>query len=306
MTRHPEPGAAALRPRMIGLKSLWAYLEVTKPPSVALLVATARAGMIVAARGGDLPGGLLATALAAAVAGCSGANVLTCYIDRDIDLRMDRTKRRPIPAGRIHPPERALLWGGLLTLLSFCLAWSIHPLAFLLALAGFLDNVVVYSLLTKRRSRLNIIWGSFSGGIPVLFGWAAVQNSLDWTPILIAAVVVLWTPNHIWNLAIFHSEDYRRVSVPMLPAVYDLNKALRCIAATVFLMYGASLLLGLTGHFGPIYFLTAVIAGLPVVIGNLYLVFRPSIQLSWTLFKISSPYLLVLFASMALDAILLG
>jgi heme O synthase-like polyprenyltransferase len=94
--------------------------------------------------------------------------------------------------------------------------------------------------------------------------------------------------------------------VPMLPAVYDLNKTLRCIAATVFLMYGASLLLGLTGHFGPIYFLTAVIVGLPVVIGNLYLVLRPSIQLSWTLFKVSSPYLLVLFASMALDAILLG
>jgi protoheme IX farnesyltransferase len=304
--RHSEPGASALHPRTTSLQSLWAYIEVTKPPSVILLVATAWTGIIVAARGGDIPMGVMVVALAAAVAGCAGANTLTCYIDRDIDLRMSRTNRRPIPAGRIHPPERALLWGGLLTLLSFCLAWALNPLAFLLALAGFLDNVVVYSLLTKRRSRFNILWGSFSGGIPALFGWAAVQNSLDWTPVLIAAIVVLWTPNHIWNLAIFHSEDYRRVKVPMLPAVYDLNKTLRCIAATVFLMYGASMLLGFTGHFGLIYILTAAIAGFLMVVGNLYMILRPSARLSWTLFKISSPYLLVLFASMSLDAILLG
>jgi len=149
------------------LESVRAYVEVTKPASVLLLLFTGLAAMIVAAGGMDLPPGLLARLLPALALGCAGANTLTCYIDRDMDLVMERTRKRPIPSGRIHPPERALYWGLLLTAISLALAWTISPLVFVLALVGFADNVLIYSLLLKRRSALNIILGGFSGGIPV-------------------------------------------------------------------------------------------------------------------------------------------
>ena len=155
---------------------LWAYIEVTKPASVLLLVFTGIATMIVAAGGLALPLDLYATTLAALTLGCAGANTLTCYIDRDMDQAMERTRGRPLPSGRIRPPERALYWGLLLTVVSLALAWMINPLVFVLGLIGFADNVLVYSLLLKRRSAWNIILGGFSGGIPVLTGWAAVRG----------------------------------------------------------------------------------------------------------------------------------
>ncbi len=280
------------------------YVEVTKPLSVFLLVFTAVCAMIIAAQGQSVSPGLFLTALVAITAGCAGANVITCYIDRDIDLVMERTKRRPIPSKRIYPPEKALYYGLALALLSLVLSWRINLLAFLSMLLGLADNVIVYSLLTKRRSSLNIIWGGFSGGLPALFGWAAMTGSINVTALLIAAIVVLWIPNHIWNLAIFYSDDYRKVRVPMLPAVFELKKTLRCIMATVLLMYLASILLYFLGQFGPIYLGVALVAGFLISLGNVYLVLRPSRQKAWMMFKVSSPYLFLLFAGMIIDVLI--
>ncbi len=285
------------------LASAKAYLEVTKPPSVLLLVFTGLGAMIVAARGHPIPLPLIIEALVAATAGCAGANAITCYIDRDIDAIMERTKRRPIPTKRIYPPERALYWGSLLMLISFTLAWRINPLAFLCAAFGFLDNVLVYSLLTKRRSPLNVIWGGFSGGVPVLFGWAAVTGSLNLTAFLLAALVVLWIPNHIWNLALFWSDDYRKVEVPMLPAVFSLEGTLRCLLATVLLLYLFSLALYFVGGLGTIYLLVAALFGLAIVVGNIYMAFAPSPRRAWIMFKLSGPYLLTLFSGMIADVL---
>jgi protoheme IX farnesyltransferase len=214
---------------------------------------------------------------------------------------MERTRKRPIPAKRIYPPEKALYWGLLLTLLSLILAWTINFLSFVCIALGLLDNVVVYSLLTKRRSPLNIIWGGFSGGLPALFGWVAVNNEISLTPLFIAALVVLWIPNHIWNLAIFYSEDYKKVKVPMLPALFDLTRTLRCIAATVLLMYLASIGLYFVGGFGRIYLGVALTFGFFISVGNMVLFFRPSRRNAWLMFKLSSPYLFVLFAGMMAD-----
>lgn len=175
---------AAFRP-------LVAYLEVTKPRSVLLLAFTAVGAMVVAAGGQPIPAGRFLHAVAAAALGCAGANTLTCYIDRDIDLLMERTRRRPLPTRRIYPPQRALYWGLFLSALSLLLAWLINPLSFFWGLVGLLDNVLVYSLLVKRRSPLNVILGGFSGGVPVLYGWAVVRNQVALTPLLIAALVVL-------------------------------------------------------------------------------------------------------------------
>ncbi|MDH4209237.1 MAG: UbiA family prenyltransferase, partial [Anaerolineae bacterium] len=142
-----------------------------------------------------------------------------------------------------------------------------------------------------------------SGGIPVLAGWAAVRGEIDLTALLMAAVVVLWIPNHIWNLAIFHAEDYRRVHVPMLPAVVSLEKTTRCTMATVLLMFLLSLALYPVGGFGPIYLTAAFTFGLLVSVSNFALALRPSRERSWVLFKASSPYLFVLFLAMAVDVL---
>jgi protoheme IX farnesyltransferase len=285
------------------LSVLWAYIEVTKPASVLLLVFTGLATMIVAAGGWDLPLDLLLLTLAALTLGCAGANTITCYIDRDMDQVMGRTKRRPIPSGRIRPAERALYWGLLLTVVSLVLAWFINPLVFFLGLLGSADNVLVYSLLLKRRSAWNIILGGFSGGIPVLSAWAAVTGRIDLVPLLMAAVVVLWIPNHIWNLAIYHADDYKKVQVPMLPAVVSLEKTTRCTMATVVLMYLLSVALYFVGAFGVIYLVTALAFGLFVTVSNFVLALHPSREKAWIMFKISSPYLFVLFVAMALDVL---
>jgi protoheme IX farnesyltransferase len=284
-----------------GLYALASYLAVTKPASVSLLVFTALVPMVIAAGGKPVPMRLFLVAIVAITLGCAGANTLTCYIDRDIDALMERTRKRPIPARRIYPPEKALYWGLLLTLLSFILAWTINLLSFVSIALGLLDNVVVYSLLTKRRSPLNVIWGGFSGGLPALFGWVAVNNEISFTALFIAALVVLWIPNHIWNLAIFYGDDYKKVKVPMLPAVFDLTRTLRCIAATVLLMYLASIGLYFVGGFGWLYLSVALTLGFFISVGNMYLVFRPSRRNAWLMFKVSSPYLFVLFAGMIAD-----
>jgi protoheme IX farnesyltransferase len=286
------------------LRDLWAYVEVTKPASVLLLVFTALATMVIAAGGWNLPSDLLITAFAAVTLGCAGANTITCYIDRDMDGVMERTKRRPIPSGRIRPAHGALYWGLLLAVVSLALAWSINALAFVWGLLGFVDNVVVYSLLMKKRSPLNIILGGFSGGLPVLFGWAAVTGSVNLTALLMAAIVVLWIPNHIWNLAIFHTEDYKKASVPMLPAVLSLEKTTRCTMATVVLMYLCSLALYFVGGFGVIYLGVAVVFGLVITVSNVVLAMNPSREKAWVMFKVSSPYLFVLFLAMGLDVLI--
>lgn len=285
-------------------RRLWAYVEVTKPASVLLLVFTGLATIIVAAGGRSLPLDLFAKTLLALTLGCAGANTLTCYVDRDMDQVMERTRRRPIPSGRIRPSEKALVWGLLLTVVSLAVAWIINPLVFLLGLVGFADNVLIYSLLLKRRSAWNIILGGFSGGIPVLSAWAAVWGRIDLTALLMSAVVVLWIPNHIWNLAIYYAEDYKRVRVPMLPAVVSLERTTRCTMATVLLMYLLSLALYFVGGFGPIYLAAAVTFGLFVTVSNFVLALHPSREKSWVMFKVSSPYLFVLFLAMALDVLL--
>ena len=280
-----------------------AYLEVTKPRSVFLLVFTALATMIVA-QGMYSPLAPLqfAAALVAVTLACAGANAVSCYIDRDLDAAMERTRRRPIPAGRISPPVRALYWGLLLFTSSIILGWLLNPVAFACLWAGMLGYVGVYSLWLKRRSSWNIILGGFSGGVPALFGWAAVSGKIDLLPVLMAALVVLWIPNHIWSLAFFYREDYARVKVPMLPVVCEARKALHCLLSTVVLMVAFSLLIYLAGPWGRIYLVTALLTGAASLALSLHVYLHPTPQNAWRLFKFSSPYLFVLFLSMMLDA----
>ncbi len=280
------------------------YIEVTKPSTVALLVFTCIGSMIAAGGIGGLSLGGWALALIAITAGCAAADTLTCYIDRDIDAMMDRTKARPLPGKRIYPPEKALVWGLFLAALAMGISFLFGPLAALWMFLGLFDNVVIYSLLAKRRSCTNILLGSISGGMPALFGWAVVQGNVTWTPVLISLLVITWTPNHIWNLAIRYREDYAKANVPMLPVVTNMRLAVNLIAMSVVLMVIESLLLGFVGGFGPLYFALAISGGAVSLAGHVRLFLRPTERSAWLMFKLSSIYLALLFAGIMIDTLL--
>ena len=283
---------------------VWKYVEVTKPSTVALLVFTCVGSMVAAGGVGELSLGGWALALVAIIAGCAAADTLTCYIDRDIDALMDRTKGRPLPGKRIDPPQKALVWGLFLAALSMALSFLFNPLAALWMFLGLFDNVVIYSLLVKRRSCTNILLGSLSGGMPALFGWAVVQGNVTWTPLLISLLVITWTPNHIWNLAIRYREDYARANVPMLPVVTHLKRAVNLIVMSVVFMVVESLLLGMVGNFGPLYFTVAILGGIVSMIGHAYLYLRPTERNAWLMFKLSSLYLAMVFTGMIVDRLI--
>jgi len=279
------------------------YLEVTKPPIVLLLVFTSVATMAVAWARSLQPfhEQLFVVALVAITAASAGCDTLTSYIDRDIDAVMHRTRHRPIPSGRITA-NRALLWGLFLSAIGLILAFTINLLSFLWIGLGVIDNVIVYSLLLKRRSSLNIILGGISGGLPVMFGWSAVTNGVTLLPVLLGALVVLWIPGHIWSLAIFTQKDYERARVPMLPVVTNMATALRCVVSTVVLMVPFSLWVYFEGEFGLVYLSVAAFFGIVVLYVNFKLFLRPNDKTAYQAFKISSPYLFALFLAIVVDS----
>ena len=284
-------------------KTLKNYIEVTKPPIVFLLVFTSVATMIVAWRHTLFPlsPALFAIATVAITVSSAGCDTLTSYVDRDIDAVMQRTMNRPIPSGRITP-SKALIWGLFLAGLGLILAYSINLLSFIWIALGVIDNVLVYSLLLKRRHPLNIILGGISGGLPVMFGWSTVTNGVELLPVLLASLVVLWIPGHIWSLAIFTKEDYKRAQVPMLPVVTNLSTALRCIVSTIVLMIPFSLWIFFEGGLGLIYLGVAFVFGVWVLYINVRLFQHPDDKMAYRAFKVSSPYLFALFFAMIIDS----
>ena len=276
------------------------YGRLTNPPIVLLLTFTAVAGGIV---GGGLahPYGLLEIAVAITLSSM-GARSLTNYVDRDIDARMHRTKDRPLPAGAIAPPQ-ALRFGLVLVGLGLVAALPLGLLYVLLIAVGLVDNVVVYNVLSKRRTPWNIVLAAPSGGIPALVGYASMVGRVDLTAVLLAALVVLWTPIHIWSLAIRYRDDYARANVPMLPVALGVTSGIRCIALTTALLAVFTVVLPLVPG-SPLGDLTMVVAAAMAVVlivlsGDLFR--RPTVERAGRLFKITSPYLAVVFVVMAVD-----
>ena len=245
----------------------------------------------------------------AIVAGTAGCNALTNYHDRDIDALMMRTRHRPLPSGRITP-RAALLFGLGLISISLILAALLNLFSLLWMALGILDNVGVYSLLLKRRSSLNILLGGFSGGLPVLFGWSSVTpgpvGSLPHPvfPLLMAGLVFVWIPVHIWFLAISYRSDYSNAGVPMLPVVLGSTAALRLITIFSMIMVPFSLALYFQGPFGQIYGIIALVSGLAILAGSLWVLYKPTETNAWRMFKVTSPYLSLLFAVMIIDVAL--
>ncbi len=284
------------------LEQIKAYFEVTKPRVWYLLVFTSLGGYVVAA-GRAIDPYILTLTLAAVSLGSAGANTITCYIDRDIDAVMNRTRLRPLPTRRIYPAKKALYYGLTLSTLSVVLALLVNLLAAVLMIFGLADNILVYSKFLKRRNPVSIILGGFSGGAPALIGYVAAANVIDSTSLLMSALVVLWIPGHIWTLALYAREDYAKAKVPMLPVVVNENVAVRCIASTSILMVAFSVGIYYVGAFGLIYLITVAALNVVVLALNFWLVVKPSKERAWIGFKLSSPYLALIFIAMMLDKV---
>jgi len=278
------------------------YWELIKPKIVLLLVFTGIAGMLVAYKEvGVTPSALqLLVGTAAVFLGSAGAEVLTNYHDRDIDSVMKRTNKRPIPSGRISA-RNALVFGSVASVLSVVLAYWFNWLAALLMVIGLVDNVVVYSLWLKRRSWLNIILGGISGGVPVLVGYAAIADTVSPLAIFMCALVVAWIPTHIWSLSIKTRADYVEAKVPMLPVVVSMRVATVCIAFTSSLLAIFSLLIVFVAPVSGFYIVAALACGALLLGYSVKLAIDKTVETAWTLFKITSPYLTVIFVVIILN-----
>lgn len=282
------------------------YWEVTKPKIWYLLVFTAFMAALIASNVHGIAVSPLTWALllASVTAGSAAANTLTNYIDRDIDAKMDRTRTRPIPSGRMSA-ESALYYGFILAGISLGLSYMINVYAFGLMAFGLFDNVIVYSKWLKRRSRSNIILGGFSGGAPALIGYVAVTTSTIELGLVMAGLVFLWIPTHIWSLALHIREDYAKAKVPMLPVVMSESISIRIIASTTLMMVLFSVLPFFMNVFGMIYLVMASVLGAIIIAMSINLLVKPTEKKSWTLFKFSSPYLALLFIGMMIDSMVL-
>ena len=240
------------------------YISLLKLRIVLLLDATAIGVMIPAAHGHPRVEAVLAV-LAGGTLAAGGAHAINCWFDRDIDAEMIRTRRRPTPAGRI-PAWHALVIGIALIALSFVVLWAwANLLAAVLALAGALIYVFVYTIWLKRWTSLNIVIGGSAGAVPPLVGWAAATGRLDFTALALFGVIFFWTPPHFWALAQMINSDYARAKVPMLPSVAGDRSAKRQSVVYAALTVIVSVVPFFTGSAGTIYFAGATVLGLGLV-----------------------------------------
>lgn len=289
-TTRPPTSSARLR----------AYVALTKPRIIELLLVTTVPAMMLAYRG--WPGlGLVAATLIGGSLCAGGANALNQALEGDIDSRMRRTSARPLPQGDL-PPGHALGFGVVLGVTGFLILWmAANLLAATLAAGALGFYVLVYTIWLKRLTPQNIVVGGAAGAVPTLVGWAAVTGSLAGSAWLLFAVVFFWTPPHFWALALHHVKDYRRAGIPMLPVVRGPEATrVQMLAHTVFTVL-ASVALILVADMGPAYSVTAIVLG-GVFMWQVWGVTRDRRRPMVT-FRVSIWYLTILFGAVAIDAL---
>jgi len=279
---------------------LKAYVALTKPRIIELLLVTTVPTMVVAARGLP-PLWLVVATMVGGTLAAGGANAINMYVDRDIDKLMKRTSTRPLVTGEMTP-RAALTFAIGLEIVAFLELWLlVNLLSACLAVSATLFYVFVYTLWLKRTTSNNIVIGGAAGAVPVLVGWSAVTNSLGLAPLVLFAVIFVWTPPHFWALAIKYKDDYSAASVPMLPSVASFAKVARQIVIYTVVLWAVSLVVVPAAGMGLIYLISAV------VLGGLFLVFALQLQRDQTaaramrLFGYSISYVTLLFGAMAVD-----
>jgi len=294
-----SPRASAVVPRRL-LDTLGDYVALTKPRIIELLLVTTVPTMIVAERG--LPSlWLVAATVLGGTLAAGGANAMNMVVDRDIDRVMARTRHRPLASGRLTA-RAALTFAIGIELAAFAFLWvTVNLLSAALAVAACLFYVFVYTLWLKRSSASNIVIGGAAGAVPVLVGWTAVTNSLDWPPMVLFAVIFYWTPPHFWALAIRYRDDYARAHVPMLPVVASLRTTALRILLYTLLLWALTLLFAPVAGMGDIYIAAALALGAVFTWLTIGLLRDSSPQAAMRVFTWSITYITLLFAAIALD-----
>ena len=276
------------------------YLSLTKPGVISLLIFTTFAAMFITPAG--VPG--FWTVFWTLIGGWlmpAGAHALNCYFDRDIDFKMGRTGRRPLPSQRI-PAWHALVLGITLAVVAFVvLASFVNLLTAAMALFGFFYYVVIYTLILKRATPSNIVIGGGAGAVPPLVGWAAATGQLSLGAILLFVLIYLWTPPHFWALALIRQKDYANAGVPMLPVVAGDDETKRQIVRYGWQMVGLSLILTPLHVMGWAYFVMAAILGAIFMRDAIKLQRSPTTADAWKLYKYSLLYLFLIFVAMMID-----
>jgi protoheme IX farnesyltransferase len=299
MVRHRMADETAVRPR----SRVSAYVALTKPRIIELLLVTTLPTMVVAQRG--LPSGwlILETLVGGALA-AAGANTINMYIDRDIDKLMKRTSRRPLVTGEITPSS-ALVFAVALEVAAFGELWLlVNLLSAVLAVSATLFYVFIYTLWLKRTSSNNIVIGGAAGAVPVLVGWAAVRNSLGLAPLVLFAIIFYWTPPHFWALAIRYREDYAAADVPMLPVVASFAETARKIVIYTVVLWAITLVFWPVGQMGDLYLASAIVLGGVFTWKAVQLARSGTPERAMKLFGWSITYVTLLFAAMAVDQLI--
>jgi len=285
------------------------YIEVSKPRIVLVLVITAIASALAASRfdaspqvGWDIPARvLILLALSGAVASM-GASALNHYFDRDIDGLMERTSRRPIPAHKIAA-RNVLIYGLCMCVLSIGASWFLlNPYVAAMIFIGIVFYVVVYTIWLKRNNALNIVIGGFAGSAASMAGWASTTGSIDVTGFLVGWLVFMWTPPHFWCLAIKSRDEYASARIPMLPVLIGNEKTAEYIFLNTVILLPYSLALYFFG-LGLVYTVTAGVAGSAMLIYHYMLTKKPTPAFAWKAYKVTAPYLVIVFVALALDAL---
>jgi protoheme IX farnesyltransferase len=293
--------------------SVRAYIALTKPRIIELLLVTTVPAMVLATR--QVPGiqlghwaWLTVWTLVGGTLAAGSANAINCYLDRDIDELMVRTRRRPLPAHQVDP-ERAVVFGLVLGAISFAvLTFFVNLLAAFLALLAIAFYVVVYSIVMKRTTPQNIVIGGAAGALPPVIGWAAVTGNVGVPALLLFALVFYWTPPHFWALSLRIRKDYAAAGIPMLPVVRGIPETTRQIGLYTILMVAISLVLWSVARMGAIYLVAAVVLG-GIFLRQAYRLWRQgsseeaSTAGAIRLYKYSISYLTLLFAAIAIDAL---
>ena len=285
-----------------------AYVALTKPRIIELLLVTTLPTMVVAQRG--LPSiWLMVATLVGGTLAAGGANAINMVVDRDIDRLMNRTKNRPLVTGAMSP-RAALVFALTLEVAAFVELWlAVNLLSAVLAVSATLFYVFVYTLWLKRRSSQNIVIGGAAGAVPVLVGWAAVTNSLSWAPVVLFAVIFIWTPPHFWSLAVRYKEDYAAADVPdaarggLHEAHHARDRPLHRALVAVSLLFGP------VAHLGLIYMIAAALLGagflfMTTRLWSLARTDRATGREAMRVFSYSITYLTVLFVAMAGDVLI--
>jgi protoheme IX farnesyltransferase len=286
------------------------YLEVSKPRIVVVLVITAIASLLAASRfdstptiGWDVTGWQLGFLGLTGALASMGASALNHYYDRDIDKIMERTAKRPIPSGRLSS-KSVLAYGFVLCAVSIVIAFlTLNPVATAMIATGIFFYVIVYTAWLKRSNASNIVIGGFAGSAASMAGWATATGSIDILGFLVGWLVFMWTPPHFWCLAIRAREEYASVHVPMLPVLIGNQRTASYIMINTAILLPYSVALAFFG-LGLLYTVIAAISGSLMLIYHYKLTKNPTPEFAWKAYKVTAPYLVIIFIAVALDALL--